>query len=477
MHGTFCSLIHAHLTMTIFRKEADTMGEVKVPAEALWGATTQRAIENFPVSTRKFPKSFITALAFIKRAAAEANSELGLIERHISEAISTAATEITEGKYLDQFPLDIFQTGSGTSTNMNANEVIANLANLTLKGKIGTWQPVHPNDHVNRCQSSNDVIPSTIHVAAALDIEHRLLPALEKLHSALLKKSKDFDGILKIGRTHLMDAMPVRLGQEFGGWARQVEKGIERVRRTLPALLEIALGGTAVGTGTSSHPDFARKTCAKLTTFTGLTFIPAPNPFESLSSHGPCVEMSGAIKATSASLVRIADDIRLLASGPRLGLSEIRLPALQPGSSMMPGKVNPVIPEAVVQVGTQVIANDIAVTVASQGGHLELNTQLPVIAANLLESIDIVANAASLFADRCITGIEANEETCRKRVEMSLSLATALAPKIGYTRAAEIAKEASRAGRSVREIAKEKGVATEEELNTILDAHAMTRNT
>ncbi|HPQ81498.1 MAG TPA: class II fumarate hydratase, partial [bacterium] len=370
------------------RTEEDSLGSVEIPSDSLWGASTQRAIDNFPVSARRLPSPFIRSLGLIKKGAAEANGELKLIDRKLAHAIASAADEVALGKRNVEFPVDVFQTGSGTSTNMNANEVIARLANIELRGDANTWNPVHPNDHVNRCQSSNDVIPSAIHVAACTEISGKLIPSLEKLRRSLSAKALEFDHIVKIGRTHLMDAMPVRLGQEFAGWARQVEKGAERMGRILPALLELALGGTAVGTGFGAHPDFAKKVCRKLSKWTGLEFEPAKNPFEALSSHGPCVEASGALKATAGSLVRIADDIRLMASGPRLGFAEIKLPALAPGSSIMPGKVNPVIPEMVVQVGTQVAANDLAVTLAAQGGHLELSTQLPVLASNLLESVE-----------------------------------------------------------------------------------------
>ena len=460
--------------MAAHRTEEDALGTVNVPSGALWGASTQRAIDNFPVSTRRFPRPFIRALGLIKKAAAEANEELGLVDKRIASAVMQAAEEVAEGKHDAEFPIDVFQTGSGTSTNMNANEVIARLANIALGGSRTAWDPVHPNDHVNRCQSSNDVIPSAIHVAACMEIDEKLIPALERLERSLAKKASEFDHIIKIGRTHLMDAMPVRLGQEFAGWARQVEKGVERLRRAAPALLEIALGGTAVGTGFGAHPEFAKKACRKLSKWTGLAFACAKNPFESLSSHGPCVEASGAIKATAGTLVRIADDIRLLSSGPRLGLAEIRLPALAPGSSIMPGKVNPVVPEMVVQVGTQVAANDLAVFIAAQGGHLELSTQLPVLASNLLESISILANAASIFAARAVDGIEADEARCQQDVEKSLALATALVPKIGYAEAARIAREAARSGKTIREIALEENVASEQELNDLLEISSMT---
>ena len=448
------------------------MGKVKVPSRAMWGASTQRAIDNFKISGRRFPRPFIKALALIKKAAAETNGELGLVEGRVASAVARAADRIARGEHYDEFPLDVFQTGSGTSTNMNANEVIARLAEgiLNSKGLGG----VHPNDHVNLCQSSNDVIPSAIHLSAAVEVKENLLPALDGLTKALRKKSREFDGVMKIGRTHLMDAMPVRLGQEFGGWARQCEMARERVGRAMRAMAELALGGTAVGTGFASHPAFAKKACARLSRWTKLRFRPAENPFEALSSHGPCVEMSGAVKAAAISMARISEDIRLLASGPRLGFREITLPALQPGSSMMPGKVNPVIPEAVIQVATQVAANDLAVSMAAQGGHLELSTQLPVLASNLLESIEILSGAAKALAGLCVSGIAANEEVCRRDVERSLALATALAPRIGYARAAEVAKEAARTGRTVRETAIKLKAAGEAELASLLEVRSMT---
>jgi fumarate hydratase class II len=460
--------------MKPFRTEKDALGEVQVPVDALWGASTQRAIENFRISTRRFPRSFIAALGSIKQCAAEVNGELGLIEEEAAVSIAGAARAVANGAHDSQFPLDIFQTGSGTSVNMNANEVIASLANLALGGTPGTWEPVHPNDHVNRCQSSNDVIPSAINVCAAIDISSKLLLALEALHTSLAEKALRFNDVLKIGRTHLQDAMPVRLGQVFGGYARQVEKGIERLGRALPALCEIALGGTAVGTGTGAHREFASRVCAKLSAQLQLSFVPAKDYFEALSSRSTLVEISGCLAATATSLTRIADDVRLLASGPRLGLGEISIPATQPGSSIMPGKVNPVIPEMVCQVGAQVIANHTAISIAAQGGHLELNTYLPLIASNLLESIGILSNAARTFAERCADGIEANEQQCREDIDRSLALATALVPTIGYAKASGIAGEAARTGRTIREVALAQGVASESELADLLDAWKMT---
>ncbi len=460
--------------MTAFRTERDALGEVKIPAEALWGAATQRALDNCAISTRRFPRPFLQMLGLMKRCAAEVNAELGLLPEAASRAIIQSATEVSEGRHDAQFGLDLFQTGSGTSINMNANEVIANLANKALGGELGRYEPVHPNDHVNRCQSSNDVVPSVIHLAAACEIDHALIPAMDALRSALAVKARAFDSILKIGRTHLQDAMPIRLGQEFSGYVRQVEMGIERLRRALPALCELAIGGTAVGTGAGAHPEFAREVCERLSSELNLDFRPAANPFEALSSHSACVEAAGCLTAFATSLIRISDDIRLLASGPRLGIGELKLPALQPGSSIMPGKVNPVIPEVVCQVGTQVIANGMAVTLAAQAGHLQLNTQLPVIAGNLLESISILASACRTFEEKCIIGIEADRERCEAMLDKSLALATALVPRIGYAAAAELAKEAAASNRTVREVALEKGVATAEELGELLHADRLT---
>ncbi len=456
------------------RTEKDALGDVRVPADVPWGAATQRAIENFPVSARRFPPVFIRALALIKRAAAETNAELGRLDPAIADAIAHAAQAIAAGGHAETFPLDIFQTGSGTSTNMNANEVIATLANERLGHKCGDPNAIHPNDHVNRGQSSNDVMPSALHLAAALEVRDRLLPALQLLAARLGEKGQDFDDIVKIGRTHLMDAMPVRLGQEFSGWARQVEGAVEALAALLPTMGKIALGATAVGTGAGNTTAFAPAVAGRLTQETGLAITPARNGFAALSSRGPAVLFSGTLKTAAVALLRIAEDIRLLASGPRLGLGEITLPALQPGSSMMPGKVNPVIPEMVCQVAHQVIANDLAVTLGACGGHLELNTQLPLIASNLLESITILANAARLFAERCVAGIEANEERCRRDVAQSLALTTPLAAKVGYARAAAIAHEAERSGRTIRAVALEQEVASAEELDRLLDARALT---
>jgi fumarate hydratase, class II len=461
--------------MDAFRTASDALGEVKIPAAALWDAATQRALALSPISSRRFPRPFIGMLGLLKAIAAEVHAELGLLQEDHAKAIAAAARAVAAGDHDDQFPLDIFQTGSGTSTNMNANEVIANLANRSFGGDLGRWAPLHPNDHVNKGQSSNDVIPSVLHLAAAVEIDHTLIPALEALRAALAAKAHAFDAVLTTGRTHLQDAMPIRLGQVFSGFARQAEKGIERLRRVLPLLGELALGGTAVGTGFGAPAGFAAAVCERLSAELLLDFRPAVNHFEALSSRSALVEAGGCLTACATSLVRIADDIRLLASGPRLGLGELRLPALMPGSSIMPGKVNPVVPEMVCQVGTQVIANGTAIAVAAQAGHLQLNTMLPLLASNLLESIAILASAAKTFADRCIAGIEADEERCSRGIEQSLALATALVPKIGYAQAAAIANEAAARGATVREVALARGVGTEEELDLLLDVDRMTR--
>ena len=427
-----------------YRKEEDALGTILVPEDAYYGAQTQRAIDNFPVSGLTFPASFIRALGLVKKCAAVVNRELGLLEANLAEAILTAAQEVIEGKLDRQFPVDVFQTGSGTSTNMNANEVIAGRANEILTGRRGGKSPVHPNDHVNLCQSSNDVIPSVIHIAALTEIKNQLLPSLTVLHRSLEQKSREFHDIIKIGRTHLQDAVPIRLGQEFGGYARQVELGIKRIRATEESLAELALGGTAVGNGVNAHPEFAPRVIALISAETGCSFVEAKDHFEAQAAQDAAAEASGALKSLAVSLSKIANDIRWLASGPRCGLGEINLPSLQPGSSIMPGKVNPVIPEVVIQVAAQVIGNDAAISLGCQGGYFELNTMLPLIAHNLLQSISLLTSAATLFADKCIDGISANAERCAANIERSLALATYLVPLIGYDRASEIAKEAYR---------------------------------
>lgn len=457
------------------RIEKDSMGEMAVPKDALYGASTQRAVLNFPVSGYRFSRAFIRALGLIKWGAAQANHDLGLLDAHRAALIVQAAEEVIEGKLDQHFPLDIFQTGSGTSTNTNANEVIANRC-AQLAGKpIGSREPVHPNDHVNMGQSSNDVIPSAIHVSAAEQLRDCLLPALEKLRSALSAKAKEFHHIIKIGRTHLMDATPVRLGQEFGGFAQQMEYGKARAEKAIEVLRELALGGTAVGTGLNRHPDFPAKVMRHLHQRTGIEFFHARNHFEAQGGKDAVVEASGQLKTIATSLFKIANDIRWLGSGPRCGIGEIRLPPTQPGSSIMPGKVNPVMCESTMMVCAQVFGNDAAVTWAGANGNFELNVMMPVMAHNILESIRLLGNVTDAFTEKCVVGIEANEERCRELVELSMAMVTSLAPKIGYDRAAEIAKESARTGKTVREICREKKVLQENDLESALDPIAMTQ--
>lgn len=457
------------------RIEQDTMGKVRVPVRAYWGASTQRAVENFPISGIPFPPRFIRALGLIKGAAAEVNAELGHLDQKIAGMIADAAKRVAAGEFDEHFPIDVFQTGSGTSTNTNANEVIANIANEAAGSDLGSKSPVHPNDHVNFGQSSNDVIPTAIHLAALEGIARDLGPALERLRDTLREKAKEFEAIVKPGRTHLMDATPVTLGQEFAGHARQIELGIARIRSALSRLSELALGGTAVGTGLNTDPRFAAMVIAKLSEITGLEMREAEDHFEAQGAQDACVEMSGTLKTLAVSLAKIANDLRAMNSGPRAGLAEIRLPDLQPGSSIMPGKVNPVIPEVVVQVAGQVIAADAAVTFGGASGNFELNVTLPLIAHNLLGAIDLLAAASVAFADKCIAGIEADAERCRELVEATDIIATALNPVIGYDRTAELVREARRTGKSIREIALEWKVLPPDELDRVLDVEWMTR--
>jgi fumarate hydratase class II len=460
-------------TQPQFRIEKDSMGEVQVPQNAYYGAQTQRAIDNFPISQRRFPREFIRAIGLIKQAAAQVNRDLGLLEGRLTDPIIRAAQEVVDGQFDSDFAIDIYQTGSGTSTNMNANEIIANRAVEHIGGTRGS-RTIHPNDHVNMCQSSNDVVPAAIHVAALERLDRHLLPALLELHNALAAKAQEFDDVMKIGRTHLMDATPIRLGQEFSGYARQVELGIRRLESTRASLAELALGGTAVGTGLNAHPEFAKRVIAKLSEMIGLEFREAENHFEAQGAQDALVEASGALKTVAVSLMKIANDLRWLGSGPRCGIGELLLPELQPGSSIMPGKVNPVIPESVLQVGAQVLGNDLAVTLGAQWGVLDLNTMLPVMASNLLESIHLLGTAASNFAERCIMGIQANRERCTELIEQSQAMCTALAPEIGYDAAAQIAKESFASGKTVRQIARERQVLPEERLNELLDPRRMT---
>jgi fumarate hydratase, class II len=451
-----------------FRIEHDTMGEVRVPAAALWGAQTQRAVENFPISGMRLERSLIAALARIKEAAARANAELGVVDGEVAEAIAGAAAEVVAGDHDDQFPLDVFQTGSGTSSNMNANEVIARLASERL------GRPVHPNDDVNASQSSNDVFPSAIHVAAVAEVTARLLPALEYLVLALRAKAQEFARVVKSGRTHLMDATPVTLGQEFGGYAAQVGGAAEALREAIPAVGSLPLGGTAVGTGLNAPPRFAGLVVDRLAREQGLPLTEAADHFAAHGARDALVGLSGGLRTLAVALVKIGNDIRWMASGPRTGLAEIRLPDLQPGSSIMPGKVNPVMVEAMTQVAAQVIGNDAAVAFAGSQGNFELNVYLPVIARNVLESIRLLAAVTRLFADRAVAGIEADEERCRAYAESSPSLGTSLNPYIGYEKAAEIVKESIRTGRSVREIVVERGLLSDDEVDRALDVLGMT---
>ena len=455
------------------RIERDTMGELAVPATAYYGVQTARAIENFPISSLRVPRAMLRALGRIKRAAATVNQSLGLLETQVAEAIAQAATEVVDGRLDAEFPVDIFQTGSGTSTNMNANEVIANRATELLGGARGS-KLVHPNDHVNLGQSSNDVIPTAIHMAAGEQIQQQLLPALSRLHSALARNAREFDRIVKIGRTHLQDATPVRLGQEFGGYARQIELGIQRVKQAQAALSEVALGGTAVGTGLNCHPQFSAKVLAIISKETGCPFTEATNHFEAQSTQDSLVEASGALKTLAVSLMKIANDIRWLGSGPRCGLGEITLPETQPGSSIMPGKVNPVIAESVTMVCAQVLGNDVTITVGGQAGNFELLVMLPVMAYNLLQSIELLSTASSNFAAKCIDGITANEARCASLIEESLAMCTALAPEIGYEAAATLAKEAYKSGKTVRQVAQEQNVLADTRLTELLDPWRMT---
>ncbi|MGN6386900.1 MAG: class II fumarate hydratase [Verrucomicrobiota bacterium] len=450
------------------RVERDSMGEMRVPSSAMYGAQTARAIENFPISNSRFPPEFIYAVAAIKKNAAIVNRDLGVIPADIAKAIAQAASEIIEGRFSDQFVVDIFQTGSGTSTNMNVNEVIAFRAS-ELAGK-----KVHPNDHVNQGQSSNDVIPSAIHIFALRQIRNDLLPALEELQRELAAKAEAFWDILKIGRTHLQDATPMRLGQEFSGYASQVEHGIQRLRYIQEDLSELALGGTAVGTGINTHPEFASRVIAKLEEELDLKLREATNHFEAQGARDAAVFASGALKTIACSLLKIANDIRFLGSGPRLGYGELTLPATQPGSSIMPGKVNPVMCEMLMQVAAQVIGNDQAITVSATHGNFELNVMMPVIARNLLESISLLASGSRVFARRCIKGLEAVRSRCEGNIEQSMAMATALAPLIGYDKAAEIAKKSHQSGRTVREVAREISGLTESVLNDALDPRRQT---
>ncbi len=447
------------------------MGEMRVPGDALYGATTQRAVQNFPISGRPLPRAFLRALGLIKEACAATNAELGELDAALAQRIRQASAEVASGDLDRHFPIDVFQTGSGTSTNMNANEVIANRVCQLLGKPIGSRDVCHPNDHVNRGQSSNDVIPTALHVACAEQVSAALLPALASMREALAERARAFDDVLKIGRTHLQDATPVRLGQVFGGFAAQVERSLARLRDTLPRLCELALGGTAVGTGINCPRGFAASAIAKLARGTGLPFVEAGDHFEAQAARDAAVELSGALKSVATSLYHIANNLRWLASGPRCGVGEIALPETQPGSSIMPGKVNPVMSEMLMQVCMRVLGNDAAVTAGGASGVFELNVAIPMMADALLESIRLLANGAQVFTDRCIRGIEADTERCAELLEKSLMLCTALAPVIGYDKAAKIAKQAHAERKTVREVATAMGIA---DLDRLLDLRSMT---
>jgi len=457
-----------------FRIEKDSMGEMYVPEEALWGPQTQRAVENFPISGYRFPRGFIRAIGMVKYAAAAANMKLQHLEKKVGEAILQAAQEVMKGKWDDQFVVDIFQTGSGTSTNMNANEVIANRANLLLGGTIGSKTPVHPNDHVNMGQSSNDVVPACLHISAVEALKDQLLPELDRMRQELDKKAKDFDSIVKIGRTHLQDATPVRLGQEFSGYSSMVAHGIQRIEKNMDHLQELALGGTAVGTGINAHPDHARLAIEEINRITGCKFREADNHFEAQGSKDAVVEVSGALKTLASSLTKIANDIKWMGAGPYAGIGELNIPPVQPGSSIMPGKVNPVMAEALNQVCAQVIGNDAVITISGLSGNFELNVMMPVMTHNLLSSVELLTNGVKVFTEKCIAGLTANEARCKELVDKSLAMVTALNPYIGYDKAAEIAKEAYRTKKSLREVILEKKIMPEEKLNEILDPYSMT---
>jgi fumarate hydratase class II len=458
---------------TPHRVERDSMGEVEVPRDALFGAQTRRALDNFPISGIRFPRRFIEALGAIKLEAANVNHELGGLDENLRDAIAAAAEEVVEGTLDNQFVLDIFQTGSGTSTNMNANEVISNRAVQILGGELGSKDPVHPNDHVNRGQSSNDVIPTAIHLAALISIEGDLLPALHKLRDALGDKSVEFDDVVKTGRTHLQDATPIRLGQEFLGYAGQIERGIQRLEKAREDLAEVALGGTAVGTGVNTHPEFASRVCEKLSARFGVEVRETENHFQAQSAMDAAVFASGALKTVAVSLLKIANDVRFLGAGPRANLAEIALPEVQPGSSIMPGKVNPVIAESAAMVSAQVIGNDATVALAGASGNFELNVMLPVIAHNLLQSVELLASTADNFTDQLVVGLQATERG-PALVEQGLMLATALAPEIGYDKAADLSKEAYKTGKTIREVARERTDLSEKDLDKLLDARKMT---
>ena len=456
------------------RTEQDTMGEVTIPAGALYGAQTARAVENFPISGRGLGREMIRALGLIKHAAAAVNQELGLLEPHLADAIEAAALEVARGTLDEHFPVDVFQTGSGTSSNMNANEVIANRAIQLLGGEVGSRHPVHPNDHVNMGQSSNDVFPTALHVAAVTSLEGRLLPALEQTRDAMQQKAEQLDGVVKTGRTHLQDATPIRLGQELSAFVSQLDHAGAHLRDAMPHLRELAQGGTAVGTGINTHPEFGQRMARKLSELCGTELSEAPNHFEAQAAQDAVVQTSGSLKTLAVGLIKMANDLRWLASGPRLGLGELVLPAVQPGSSIMPGKVNPVIAESLIQVCAQVIGNDAAITLGGLYGSFQLNTMMPLLARNLLEQIDLLAAGMSTFSEKLVRGLEADTARIDALNERSLSLATALAPRLGYDAATALAKEAHRTGRTIREVALEQELLPAEELELLLDPRSQT---
>jgi fumarate hydratase class II len=456
-----------------YRTEQDSLGEMQVPADAYWGAQTQRAIQNFPISNETFGRRFVRALGVVKKSAAQANRDLGLVEEEKAECIIDAADEVIAGEHDDQFPVDIFQTGSGTSSNMNANEVISNRATEIYGGEIGTRE-IHPNDHVNYGQSSNDVIPTAMHVASAEAVEKDVLPALETLADSLSEKEDEFADVVKTGRTHLQDATPITLGQEFSGYRTQIEKGIERAEAALPRLRELALGGTAVGTGLNTHPEFPEKAAEYISEETGVEFREADNHYEAQAAHDAMSEAHGALRTIAGSLNKIANDLRLLASGPRNGLGEVDQPENQPGSSIMPGKINPVVAESVNQIHKQVVGNDAAVSAGAAEGQIDLNLYKPILAQNFLQSAKLIANGSEVFAEKFVDKLEADREHCAERVEQSMALATALNPAIGYDKSSKVAKRALDEGKTIKEVVVEEGYLDEDEAEEVLDPAKMT---
>ena len=462
-------------TRTDVRTESDSMGTIEVSADRYWGAQTQRSLQNFKIGTERMPLPILRALGIIKHTSATTNQQLDKLDAERADAIRRAAQQVIDGELDDHFPLVVWQTGSGTQSNMNANEVISNRAIELMGGEMGSREPVHPNDHVNMSQSSNDVFPAAMSISTAEEVVHHLVPALRHLHEALEAKVREFDGVVKIGRTHLMDAVPLTLAQEFSGYAKQVENGIARLQSTLPRLYELALGGTAVGTGLNAHPEYGERVAAEIASITALPFVTAPNKFESLAAHDAQVELSGQLKTVAASLMKIANDVRLLGSGPRAGLGELRLPENEPGSSIMPGKVNPTQSEALTMVCAQVMGNDVAVNIGGATGHFELNVFKPVIVYNTLQSIRLLGDATLSFTDNCVVGIEANTERIGELMQSSLMLVTALNPHIGYDNAAKVAKKAHTEGTTLREAALELGLLTEEQFDEWVQPERMTR--